>query len=119
MKRHNPEVEAWLVARALPLDDAVRLVRNIVLEADPRIEECIKWSTPTYTYKGNLFSFNPAKKLVSLLFHRGAEIPGNHPRLEGDGRLARTMRFTDVAEVEAGRADLERVVRAWCDWRDG
>jgi hypothetical protein len=119
MARHAPEVEAWLVARALPLDDAVRLVRDIVLEADPRIEECIKWSTPTYTYKGNLFSFNPAKKLVSLLFHRGAEIPGEHARLEGEGKLARTMRFADIAEVEAGRADLERVVRAWCDWRDG
>ena len=118
MTRRTPEVEAWLTERALPLDAAVRLVRDIVLDADPRIEECIKWSTPTYFYKGNLFSFNPAKKLVSLLFHRGAEIPGDHPRLEGDGKLARTMRFADLDEVEAGRGDLERVVRAWCDWRD-
>jgi hypothetical protein len=51
--------------------------------------------------------------------HRGAEIPGEHPRLEGDGKLVRTMRFADVDELEAGRADLEAVIRAWCDWKAG
>lgn len=37
--------------------------------------------------------------------------------LEGDGKLVRTMRFSGVEEVEAGRADLERAIRAWCDAR--
>jgi hypothetical protein len=37
------------------------------------------------------------------------------PRLEGDGRLVRTMRFGGLDELEAGRADLEAAVRAWCD----
>jgi hypothetical protein len=27
------------------------------------------------------------------------------------------MRFADLAELEAGRADLEAAVRAWCDWK--
>ena len=44
-------------------------VREIALSADPRISETIKWSTPTYSANGNIFSFNPAKKFVSLLFH--------------------------------------------------
>jgi hypothetical protein len=51
------------------------------------------------------------------MFHRGAEIPGEHPRLEGDGKLVRTMRFTDPGELEAAKADLEATVRAWCDWK--
>jgi hypothetical protein len=29
----------------------------------------------------------------------------------------RTMRFADLDQLEAGRADLEAVIRAWCDWR--
>ncbi len=66
-------------------------------------------------YEGNIASFNPSKKLISIMFHRGAEIPGKHPRLEGDGKLARTMRFADLAEVEAGRGELEAVIRAWCE----
>jgi hypothetical protein len=53
------------------------------------------------------------------MFHRGAEIPGHHPRLEGDGELVRTMRFADLDELEAGRTELEAVVRAWCDWKAG
>lgn len=36
---------------------------------------------------GNIASFSPAKNFVSLMFHRGAELPGKHPRLEGDGQL--------------------------------
>ena len=53
------------------------------------------------------------------MFHRGSEVPGEHPRLEGDGKLVRTMRFADLGELEAGRADLEAVIRAWCDWKAG
>jgi len=48
---------------------------------------------------------------------RGAEIHADHPRIEGDGRLARTMRFADPDELEAGRPELEAVIRAWCDWK--
>jgi hypothetical protein len=87
--------------------------------ADGRVTESIKWKTPTFAYQGNIASFNPSKHLLSIMFHRGAEIPGEHPRLEGDGRLVRTMRFADLAELEAGRADLEAAVRAWCDWKGG
>ena len=93
-------------------------VREIALAADPRITESIKWSTPTFSYKGNIFSFNPARKFVSLLFHSGAHIPGPHPRLEGDTETARVMRFADPGEVEAGVADLTAVLRAWCTWKD-
>jgi hypothetical protein len=29
------------------------------------------------------------------------------------------MRFADLDQLEAGRADLEAVIRAWCDARAG
>jgi hypothetical protein len=54
--------------------------------ADARIDECIKWQAPTFTYRGNLASFFPkSKRHASLMFHVGAKIPGTHPRLEGWG----------------------------------
>jgi len=114
----NPEVDGWFARKEPVQAEAMLRVREIILGADPRIEETIKWSTPTFIYKGNIVSFNPAKKLVSLLFHKGAGIPGDHPRLEGEGDTARVMRFADVGEVEEGRADLEEVIRAWCEMRD-
>lgn len=114
---YSPEVEEWLVDRDHPLDDAMRLVRDVILGADERITECVKWKTPTFMFEGNIVSFSPSKKLVSLMFHRGAEIPGSHPRLEGDAKLVRTMRFHDVDDVRAGADDLATVIRAWCDWK--
>ena len=111
------EVEEWLVDRDHPLDDAMRLARDVILGADERLTECIKWKTPTFMFEGNIVSFNPSKKLISLMFHRGAEIPGNHPRLEGDGKLVRTMRFQDVADVRDGSDELAAVIRAWCEWK--
>jgi hypothetical protein len=115
----TPEVDRWLDESGHPLEAAMRRAREIILGADERVTESIKWKTPTFAFEGNIASFNPSKKHVSLLFHRGAEIPGDHPQLEGDGKLVRTMRFADLGEVEAGRADLEAVVRAWCDWKAG
>jgi hypothetical protein len=113
----NPEVDTWLDAADHPLDATLRRARDVILGADARVTESIKWKTPTFSYKGNIASFNPSKNVVSIMFHRGAEIPGEHPRLEGDGKLVRTMRFADGAELEAGRAELEAVIRAWCDWK--
>ena len=51
------------------------------------------------------------------MFERGAEIPGDHPRLEGDRKLVRTMRVAGLDDLEAGRRDLDAVIRAWCDWK--
>ena len=34
--------------------------------------------------------------------------------VNGDGKLSPTMRFADLAAVEAGRGDLEAVIKAWC-----
>jgi hypothetical protein len=114
----NPEVDAWFETLDRPVKAEMLRVREIILGADPRITESIKWRTPTFSYQGNLASFNPAKKFVSLLFHEGASIPGNHLALVGDGEHARTMRFADMEEVEAGQRALEAVVRAWCDMKD-
>jgi hypothetical protein len=69
--------------------------------------------------QGQHRQLNPSKNMVSIMFHRGAEIPGDHPRLEGEGKLVRTMRFAGLDELEAGRADLAAVIRAWCDWKAG
>jgi hypothetical protein len=110
----NPEVDAWFEAKQHPLEEAMQAVREVTLATDKRITESIKWSTPTYSYQGNIFSFNPAKRFVSLLFHTGALIPGSHPGLEGDGATARVMRFTDADDVKRRSDELAAVLRAWC-----
>jgi hypothetical protein len=119
MGARNPEVGGWLASYENPMKPLVERVRDIVLDADERIGETIKWSTPTFVYKGNLASFQPrAKQFVSLLFHTGASIPGDHALLEGGGDTARYARLENAADIEARRGELEAIVRAWCDARD-
>jgi hypothetical protein len=115
----QPEVDAWFATYDNPMKDVVERTREIVLEADARVDECIKWQAPTFTYKGNMASFYPkSRQHASLMFHLGARIPGDHPRLEGTGDTSRVMKLGSVEEAEAARDDLARLVRAWCDWRD-
>jgi hypothetical protein len=119
MGERNPEVDAWFETYDNPMKEAVLRTREILLAADPRIGETIKWSTPTFTYRGNLVSVQPrAKQFVSLLFHTGASIPGEHPILEGGGDVARYARLADLDAVDRARPELEAVVRGWCDARD-
>jgi uncharacterized protein YdhG (YjbR/CyaY superfamily) len=116
----NKEVEAWFARYDNPMKPVVERIRAIVLGADTRMQECIKWQAPTFTYEGNLASFFPkSKQHASLMFHTGAQIPGEHPLLTGGGDTSRVMKIGSVAEANAAKRDIERVVRAWCDWRDG
>ena len=118
MNRSN-EVEAWLDAYANPMRDVVRRVRDIIIRSDQRIAESIESEAPTFSYKGNVASVFPhSKKHASLMFHRGAEIPGHHPRLEGSGDTGRVMKIASVAEANAAKDDLQHLIRSWCDWRD-
>lgn len=52
------------------------------------------------------------------MVHQGASIPGRHPRLEGSGAQARTLKLGSLDEVEAAAKELRALVVAWCDWRD-
>jgi uncharacterized protein YdhG (YjbR/CyaY superfamily) len=114
----SKDVDVWFARYDNPMKEVVLRVREIVLGADPRIDECIKWQAPTFTFEGNLASFFPkSKQHASLMFHTGARIPGNHPRLEGGGDTSRVLKIGSVADANGAKADIERIVRAWCEWR--
>ena len=112
----NPEVERWFAAKKLPTEKAMRRVREILLAADPRISDYIKYGSLLLGYEGDLVSFvQVTKKNINLMFNNGAKIPGKFPHLEGSGPNARFMRFADIAEVNARAEELKRIARAWCD----
>lgn len=115
----NPKVDDWFKKKNHPLGAEMQRVREIILASSPKVEEDIKWSAPTFMYRGNIASFFPnAKKQVSLLFHEGSTIPDGSGLLEGDGKLARTARFADMKDVEKKKALLAAVVKAWIKIKD-
>lgn len=113
------EVEDWLAGYDNPMKEVVAAMREVILAADERINEAIKWQAPTFIYKGNMASFFPrAKKNASLMFHKGAEIAGDFPGLEGDGKEARSFKVTSLEDLAARQHELAAITRAWCDQRD-
>lgn len=113
------EVDHYLADKQHPLTKEIQAVRKIILETDPKMEECIKWSSPTFTYKGNMASFfMNAKKMVSLMFHKGAILPNSSGLLEGNGKEARTARFANLEDITTKKKALESVVREWIDLQD-
>jgi hypothetical protein len=113
----NPEVDAWFDDYDHPVKDAMLRIKDLIL-SDARMSETIKWKSRTFIYKGNMASFNPRTKAhVSLMFHTGATIPGDHPRLEGGGETARYMKFDNLADVEQAADELRAITAAWCDSR--
>ena len=115
----NPEVDAWLAAYDNPMKPVVAAMREHILKCDPRIGEAIKWQSPTFVYKGNIASFFPkAKKHASLMFHKGAEIPGSFAHLEGDGKEARSFKVASLEDLDVKASELAAICIAWCDLRD-
>ncbi|MDQ3114645.1 MAG: DUF1801 domain-containing protein, partial [Actinomycetota bacterium] len=97
----------------------VLAVRDAVLDADPRVEETIKWQAPTFMFKGNIASFYPrSKRAVSLMFHTGASLPDPVGVLEGEGDTSRVARFVDAADLDAKRSALQELVRAYIGERE-
>lgn len=118
--RKSADVDAWFTKKQHPQEALMRKVRDVILAADPRIAECLKWSSPTYTFEGNLVSINPqAKAFVSLMFHTGGKIPTKLPQLTGSGATCKYMRFDDAADLRARKGELIEVIEAWCAWKAG
>ena len=115
----NPEVDNYLKEKNHPMTDEIQRVRTIILATDSKIEETIKWSAPTFMYKGNIASFfMNAKRFVSLMFHKGALINDSTGLLEGDGKESRVARFQNLEDIENKKEKLETVIRQWIKMQD-
>jgi len=110
----NPTVDAFMRKLDHPLKSELELVRDIILGASDKMDEDIKWSSPTFVYQGNLASLVVrTKKRVQLLFHSGASLPNPDGLLEGDGATVRYANFADLSEIKRKKKALEAIVKAW------
>jgi Domain of unknown function (DU1801) len=111
----SPEVERWFAEKKPPTEATIRAVRQIILGADRRMTEYVKYGNLGFGYDGDFATFVQIsdKKQTSLMFNRGARIPGRFAHLEGSHPSARFMRFANPAEAKARAAELSKIVAAW------
>ena len=93
-------------------------LRKTITEADSRITEDWKWSTPVCTYKGNVCALAAFKDHVKVNFFKGAHLPDSQDLFNG-GLEAKDSRSIDLAQAERiDESALAQLVRAAVDYND-
>jgi uncharacterized protein YdhG (YjbR/CyaY superfamily) len=105
-------VNEFMVNLEHPFKTEVQAVRDIIKGVNEDITEQIKWNAPSFSYKGNyLVTFNlHARKNVHLVFHNPEISKVKSEILEGDYPDRRMVYFTDMEDIRAKKAALEKAV---------
>ena len=109
-----------------PRQSVIEALRAIILAADDRIEEGVKWNAPSFYTTEHFATFHlRAPDKVQLILHRGARARpdatvrgavGESPvPLEWRGPDRAIVSFSDVADVERHRAAFTRLIRRWIE----
>jgi len=118
----QPSVDAFLAALDHPHQALIVALRQIILGADPRIAEGIKWNAPSFRTHEWFATFHlRAKDGVQLILHRGARKRGDAAPaiadpaslLEWLGDDRASVRFRDLADVRAREDAFAQLVREW------
>ena len=117
-------VATFLAALEHPSKDAIVALRDIVLAADARIAEGIKWNAPSFRTSDWFATFHlRAKPGVQLILHRGAKVRADAMEaiadpeglLEWLGPDRASVRFRDLEDVQAKRTAFVALIRLWVD----
>lgn len=121
----TPEsVEMFLASLEHPCRDEILVLRQIMLDADPSIGEGIKWNAPSFRTSEYFATVHlRAKAGVQVILHLGAkkraeagtgmEVADPESLLEWLAGDRATVKFADMADVEAKRAAFSDLVREW------
>ena len=111
----NP-VDALLAELEHPLKSEVQAVREIVLGANPAIEERIKWKSPSFHSGGvdlGAFELRPRDFVRLVLVFPNGLVDDPTGLMLGSWSDRRELRFTSLEDVAAKRRALQDVVNAW------
>jgi len=120
------EVKSYLDELDHPLKDAILEMRKIVLSADKRITEHIKWNAPSFCIDGDdriTMKLFPPKE-IQLIFHRGAvkkTLPKEH-LIADDGGLLKWITndraivgFVTLKDLKSREVILKKVINSWIE----
>ncbi|MCE6989400.1 DUF1801 domain-containing protein [Dyadobacter sp. CY323] len=99
-----------------PLKAEMEAVREIIINANSKMEEDVKWGGPSYFYKEDFATFNPRiKNYVALIFHKGQLLNIESDFLEEATKGKVYAKFYSMEQVTANKELLEKMVNAWID----
>jgi uncharacterized protein YdeI (YjbR/CyaY-like superfamily) len=84
MGTRDPRVDAYIAKKAAFAQPILKELRAIAHEAQPDIEEDIKWGAPAFMHKGIVFIMAGFKEHVGVNFWKGALIVPSRARRAAD-----------------------------------
>jgi len=115
----HASVDDYLAAQTPAARAEVEALRAMVMDAEPRLVEIVKWNSPSYTLDGeDRLTVNVGRNdAVRLVLHRGVheqETKGAASTFAGDPGGVLTWHSDIRASLSAADAGRARdVVRAW------
>lgn len=122
--KKQQSVEAFIATLEHPYKVEILSLRQIILAADPRITEEIKWNAPSFRATEHFATFQlRAKEGVQIIFHLGAKVtaataagftvadPSTLLTWLANDRAS--VSFHNLADIQAKRVAFGDLVRAW------
>lgn len=112
---HINQVNAYMEKLDHPYKCEIESLRNIILNANTKLQERIKWNAPSYYYVKDLAAFNlRAKGYVQLIFifYDGNMIE-DASLLQGTWKDRREARFYSLADIASKKTALEQFINNW------
>ena len=116
---NTKKVDEFMSALEHPLKAEMDKVRSIIVNANAKIEEDVKWGGPSFFYKEDLATFNPRiKNYVALIFHKGDLLNIESDFLEKATKGKVYAKFYSMQQVTENKELLEKMVNTWVDLMD-
>lgn len=114
---NSEAVNSFLEKLDHPLKAEIETIRSIILNANPKISERIKWNAPSFFYGKDMAAFHlRPKEYVHLVFIFPNGIPQNHNNLlEGDYKDRRMAYFHSMDDILNKREALQQVINDWVE----
>ncbi len=105
----DPRIDAYIARKADFAQPILAYLREIVHAACPDCEETLKWSSPSFLYKGEILAGMAAFKAHATFgFWRGSLVVGkDNEQMSGMGQFGRLAAIADLPP----RAEIEALVR--------
>lgn len=117
------DVDSFMAQLDHPRKAEIEAIRAIILGADPRIQESIKWNAPSFSIGEHFATLKlRPSTTVQVVFHTGAKVKRNSTAMTIDDPLGLlkwaapdrcVVRFTGEGEIEARRGTLVSIVKQW------
>ena len=110
-KSDADKVNEYLAKLEHPLKREIEAIRVIIMNANNKLAERIKWNAPSYYYKEDLVTFNlRATNYVHLVFHHASIVTIRSAILEGDYKDRRMVYLHNMRAVKANKKELEKIM---------